>query len=261
MSIAIKRMIPSQVAMTNPIYAIGDIHGQLAELHRAMALIEADGGQDAKIVFLGDYTDRGPDSRGVIEFLMEGQAQGRNWTLLKGNHDDMFWKFMQIPPQHEPFLPAELHWLHPRLGGDTTLGSYGVDADGKRRMIHIHADALEAVPQSHVDFLNKLQMSFETENLFFAHAGIIPGVALNEQSDFDLMWVRQEFHNHQDLHPKIIVHGHTPVSQATHYGNRVNLDSGAGYGKPLTAAVFENDAVYRLTPTGRDALIPLHLAE
>ncbi len=244
--------------MSTPIYAIGDIHGQLEQLHRVLELIETDGGADAKIVFLGDYTDRGPNSRGVIELLMDGQATDRNWVLLKGNHDDMFWKFMQIPPQHEPFLPAELHWLHPRLGGDTTLASYGVDANGKRRMTHIHAEALDAVPQEHVEFLNNLRISFETDDIFFAHAGIIPEVPLNAQIEFDLMWVRQEFHNHTAPHPKLIVHGHTPVDHAMHYGNRVNLDSGAGYGKPLTAAVFEEKGhVFALTDAGRVPLLPV----
>ena len=243
--------------MSTPIYAIGDIHGQLGDLHHALDLIERDGGANAQIVFLGDYTDRGPDSRGVIELLMEGQSGGRNWVLLKGNHDDMFWKFMQIPPQHEPFLPAELHWIHPRLGGDTTLASYGVDGSGKRRMTHIHADALQAVPRAHVNFLNALPTSFETDTLFFAHAGIIPGISFDLQCDFDLMWVRQEFHNHTGPHPKLIVHGHTPVKEATHYGNRVNLDSGAGYGHGLTCAVFEGDKVFRLTGQGRDPLLPV----
>lgn len=240
--------------MTAPIYAIGDIHGQLAELHRVLSLIEADGGPDALIVFLGDYTDRGPDSRGVLDLLIEGQAQARNWTFIKGNHDRMFSWFMQDYPRHDAYLPTELNWLHPRLGGDTTLASYGCKFTQRTRQLKIHKMARDAVPGTHIAFLDGLQLTFETDNLFFAHAGIRPGIALAQQNEEDLLWIRQEFHLDPAMHPKLIVHGHTPVDRATHYGNRINLDSGAGYGKPLTAAVFEGAQCWTLTEQGRVAL-------
>lgn len=243
--------------MSHPLYAIGDIHGQLTELHRVLALIEADGGKDAQIIFLGDYTDRGPDSRGVLDLLINGKEAGKNWTFIKGNHDRMFEWFMQDFPRQEPYLPIELYWLHPRLGGDTTLASYGMDFTEKDRQIMVHKQALEQVPSAHLHFLQGLELSYETGDLFFAHAGIRPGVALADQSEEDLLWIRQEFHNYTDIHPKLIVHGHTPIDQATHYGNRVNLDTGAGYGKPLTAAVFEGRDCDLLTDQGRLALTPL----
>lgn len=242
--------------MTDPIYAIGDIHGQLAELMRVLRLIEADGGKDAKIVFLGDYTDRGPDSCAVLDTLVQGQADGRNWTYLQGNHDRMFHWFMRDYPQHEAYLPVELCWLHPRLGGDTTLASYGVEFTEKTRQTEVHRMAREKVPAAHVRFLENAVLSFETPSVFFAHAGIRPGIALADQDEEDLMWIRQEFHEDTRQHPKLIVHGHTPVSYATHYGNRINLDTGAGYGKPLTAAVFEGADCWVLTETGREALLP-----
>lgn len=242
--------------MTQPIYAVGDVHGQLSELHRVLALIKADGGSDAKIVFLGDYTDRGADSSAVIDLLIEGQAQGRNWTFIKGNHDRMFCWFMEDVPRHEDYLPVELSWLHPRLGGDTTLASYGVKFTPRTRTLKVHKMARAAVPQAHTDFLNALPLTFETEELFFAHAGIRPGVALAAQTEEDLLWIRQEFHLDPRMHPKLIVHGHTPVDSATHYGNRINLDSGAGYGKALTAAVFEGAACWTLEHDGRKALVP-----
>ncbi|MEP4195436.1 MAG: metallophosphoesterase family protein [Aliishimia sp.] len=243
--------------MSNPIYAVGDIHGQLGELQRVLALIEADGGPEAHVVFLGDYTDRGPDSRGVLDVLIEGQTQDRNWICLMGNHDQMFSLFMQNPPQSDPYLMAELYWLHPRLGGDTTMASYGVQVEGTRRVKDIHAEALKSVPQSHLDFLSNLQLTFETDRLFFAHAGIRPEVPLATQSHEDLIWIRQEFHSYTDAHPKLIVHGHTPIDTPTHYGNRMNLDAGAGYGKPLSACVFDGDACYLLTQSGRVLLKPV----
>jgi serine/threonine protein phosphatase 1 len=234
-----------------PIYAIGDIHGQLAELHRVLGQIEKDGGKDAQIVFLGDYTDRGPDSRGVIDLLIEGRDAGRNWTFIKGNHDHMFDLFMQSPPQHDPYLVTERYWLHPRLGGDATLASYGVISAPRARVIDTHVEALAAVPQAHIDFLKSLELTYEHEDLFFCHAGIRPEVPLDGQAFEDLIWIRQEFHDYTDMHPKLIIHGHTPVDEATHYGNRVNLDTGQGSGKPLTAGVFEGDKVWTLSTDGR----------
>lgn len=237
--------------MSHPIYAIGDIHGQKVELDRVLALIDADGGPDANIVFLGDYTDRGPNSKAVLDTLIAGQQTGRNWTFLKGNHDRMFEWFMQRPIQHDPYLMVELYWLHPRLGGDTTLASYGVDAGGRRREKDVQVDAHTAVPASHIAFLQGLKLSHTVGDLMFAHAGIRPGVAIEDQTEEDLLWIRQEFHEHTKPHPKLIVHGHTPVDVATHYGNRVNLDTGAGYGHPLTAAVFEGTQGWLLTENGR----------
>ncbi|WP_281992828.1 metallophosphoesterase family protein [Sulfitobacter geojensis] len=242
--------------MTTSIYAVGDIHGQLTELHRVLGLIESDGGPDAEIVFLGDYTDRGPDSKGVIDLLVEGQAQGRNWTFLQGNHDRMFHWFMRDYPQHEAYLPVERYWLHPRLGGDTTLASYGLEFTERSRMLDVHKMARDAVPQSHIKFLQEAVLSHETEALFFAHAGIRPGVALAEQDEEDLLWIRKEFHVDPRMHPKLVVHGHTPVDEPRHYGNRVNLDSGAGYGKPMTAAVFEGTDCWVLDAGGRTKLVP-----
>lgn len=243
--------------MNTPLYAIGDIHGQMHELQRVLDLIQDDGGPNASIVFLGDYTDRGPDSCAVIDTLIAGRDAGRPWTFIKGNHDRMFEWFMQDYPRHEAHLPIELCWLHARLGGDTTLASYDLDFTTRSRMLAVHAEARKAVPQAHLDFLKTLVLTFETENLFFAHAGIRPGVPLAEQNEEDLIWIRQEFHEAQMAHPKLIVHGHTPIETATHYGNRINLDTGAGYGKPLTAAVFEGDKSWTLTAQGRKRLSPL----
>lgn len=237
--------------MTNPIYAIGDIHGQHDELLRVLSLIKADGGPDAEIVFLGDYPDRGAATAAVIDTLIEGKAAGKPWHCIKGNHDRMFSWFLQDYPKHDAYLPIYMYWLHERVGGDTTLASYGVHVKETDRQLDAHALALAAVPQSHVDFLNNLVLCHETDDLFFAHAGIRPGVALSDQVEQDLLWIRKEFHQDTRDHGKLIVHGHTPVKEATHYGNRVNLDAGAGYGKPLAVAVFEGRECWALTDQGR----------
>ena len=242
--------------MTRPLYAIGDIHGQLGMLLTALERIEADGGVDAQIIFLGDYVDRGPDSRGVIDTLIQGKAQGRNWITLKGNHDRMFQWFMEDVPRHDPHMLVGYHWFHERLGGVETMASYGITFDDRTRLQDVHAQACPIVPQSHVDFLNALPVTHETDDLLFVHAGIRPGVPIADQTEEDLVWIRQEFHTHTDPHPKLIVHGHTPVKEATHYGNRINLDSGAGYGKPLSIAVFEGTQCWLLTEAGRVPLTP-----
>ena len=125
--------------MPAPLYAIGDIHGYQAELDRVLSLIEDDGGPDAHVIFLGDYTDRGPDSAAVLDTLVEGKAQGRNWTFLKGNHDRMFEWFMEVPPRHDPYMMVSLYWLHERLGGAATLESYGIDVRPDRNATVIAA--------------------------------------------------------------------------------------------------------------------------
>lgn len=238
----------------NPIYAIGDIHGQLAMLESALTWIEADGGPDAQIVFLGDYTDRGPNSAGVLEILSNGKRAGRNWIFLKGNHDRMFEWYLETPSRADPYLMYDLFWLHERLGGDTALASYGIDMSQQWRAGDLHARAIAAVPKAHVDFLRDCVLSFQTDDLFFVHAGIRPEIDLDTQDEEDLLWIRKEFHSYSLPHPKLVVHGHTPVKQAANYGNRVNLDSGAGYGRDLTVAVFEAGGIWRLDASGRMAL-------
>jgi serine/threonine protein phosphatase 1 len=238
----------------NALYVIGDIHGQLAQLVEAIDWIEKDGGPAAPIVFLGDYIDRGPDSRGVLDLLIQGRDAGRNWTFLKGNHDRMFEWFLQTPSRADPHLFTDLSWLHERLGGQDTLRSYGLDFSLRRRLSAVHDEALRAVPKAHRDFLAGCRLTFETGGLFFCHAGIRPGVALRDQKEEDLLWIREEFLDFEGSHPKLIVHGHSPVEQPCHYGNRINLDSGAGYGHPLTAAVFEERNCSILTVQGRQKI-------
>jgi len=243
--------------MTTPIYAIGDIHGQLEMLEAALERIEADGGPDARIVFLGDYTDRGPDSRGVVELLRQGREQGRNWVTLMGNHDRMLSMFLEDYPRMDIQMKIGFHWLHPAIGGIETLASYGVDVVDGDRTRDVHDRARAAVPQNHLDFMDSLPSHHVEGDLLFIHAGIRPGVALKDQDIEDKIWIRREFLDHPDPHPWLVVHGHTQVQQPENHGNRVNLDSGAGYGRPLTAAVFDGRDVCVLSETGRVALLPI----
>jgi len=229
------------------IYAIGDIHGQLEMLHTALELIEADGGPDAHIVFVGDYTDRGPNSKGVIDALIDGMNAGRNWTILRGNHDRMFCRYLADGTEHDERILSGKGWLHPALGGPTTLASYGVEVEGDNLL----ARAQAAVPPEHLAFLESRPLWFETEDKLFVHAGILPGKPITEQDEDDLIWIRDGFLDFEGQHDKLIVHGHTAMDEPTRYSNRVDLDSGAGYGRPLIPLVFEGTDCWMLTAEGR----------
>lgn len=242
------------------IYAIADIHGQLAELEAAHARIARDraahGDADALVVHLGDLVDRGPASAAVIALLREGIADGAPWLVLKGNHDRMFTLFYDDPAAHDPGLPRQYTWLNPPLGGVATLASYGVLAADTRPLSEVHAETRAQVPPADIAFLKTLPLYHETEDLILVHAGIRPGVALPAQAEDDLLWIRSGFLDDPRDHGRLIVHGHTSLNAPTHFGNRVDLDGGAGYGRPLAAAVFEGRDAWLLTETGRVPLRP-----
>lgn len=241
-------------------YAIGDIHGQLTLLKAAQDRVAKDrlfcGDQDAPLVHVGDLVDRGPNSRGVVEHLMEGIRNGQNWVVLKGNHDRMFSLFIKDWQAQDPGLREDLSWLHPRLGGGTTLASYGVANASDRPVAKVHAEAVAVVPAAHLEFIDSLPTSLARGELLFVHAGVKPNTPLEAQSEDALLWIREPFLSYRGDFGAMVVHGHTALDQPVNYGNRVNIDSGAGYDGPLTAIVVEGRDVYVLTDKGRVALAP-----
>lgn len=239
-------------------YAIGDIHGQIDLLRQAHDLIARDQARHgaAPVVHIGDLCDRGPDTRGVIDFLMAGIASGQDWVVLKGNHDRMFAGFLGDIAFHDPGLRPDLGWLNPKLGGATTLASYGVANAADRPIAPVHAEALAAVPQAHLDFLRACPSFFRHSEAIFVHAGIRPGLALEAQDETDLVWIRKPFLEDRSDHGALVVHGHTAIDWPTHYGNRLNLDAGAAYGGPLPPVVIEGRAAFVLTEQGRVRLNP-----
>jgi len=234
------------------IYAIGDIHGQIEALRAALALIRADGGDDAPIVFLGDYPDRGPDTRRVIDLLIDGIERGRPWVVLRGNHDRMFSRFVRSGNQHDGRILSGKGWLHADLGGPATLASYGVDAHAP----DVLARARASVPETHLDFIESRPLWHRHENLLFVHAGLRPGVAPADQEEDDLIWIRDGWLDDPRDHGALVVHGHTALHAPRHHGNRLNLDGGAGYGRPLVPALIEGSKVWLLSETGRHRLRP-----
>lgn len=241
-----------------PLYAIGDIHGQLGLLQVALERVAADQARhgEGTVVFLGDLVDRGPDSRGVVELLMAGIAAGQRWVVLKGNHDRLFTGFLADPRAQDAGLDPRFSWLHPRIGGGATLASYGVARSGDRPLRHVHAEALQVVPPAHRAFLLGLPTVHRVPGLTLVHAGIRPGQPLEAQSETDLLWIRAPFLNSPDWHGALVVHGHTVVETPEHHGNRVAIDTGAGYGKPLTAIAIDGDGVHVLEAQGRVPLRP-----
>jgi len=219
------------------LYAIGDVHGRLdlfAEMHAQIAAdIMRLRPADWRIVHLGDYVDRGPDSKGVIEFLVRQTAMDRRIVSLAGNHDIGFLDFLAEPQPDELFATN---------GGVETARSYGVELDftGMAGFGQSARALAAAVPLSHRDFLRALKFSVSFGDFFFCHAGIRPGVALDKQDPFDLTWIRNDFHRHQELFPKVVVHGHTPVREPEICANRVNVDTGAFASGRLTALVIDS---------------------
>jgi serine/threonine protein phosphatase 1 len=234
-------------------YAIGDIHGHLDLLRRAHDLIAADQALYGKgpVIHVGDLVDRGADSRGVIDYLADGIAHGQDWVVLKGNHDRLLARFLDDPAWHDPGLRPEMAYLHPKIGGASTLASYGVKNAADRPLPPVWAEAVAAVPLAHREFLESRPTMFRWGEACFVHAGIRPGIPLEDQVEQDLVWIRADFLTDPRDHGPLIVHGHTAIDQATHYGNRLNLDSGAAYGGPLSAVVIEGRKAYLLTEKGR----------
>lgn len=256
------------------LYVVGDIHGYLGQLERALALIEADGG--GEVVFVGDLVDRGPQSRGVIERLMAGQAEGQPWTVLMGNHDRMFWRFVTHGIVHDPIILSGKSWLHGALGGQETLASYGVertdepvfirDDDDVEQLVRyptragvmtpedLAEDVRGRVPRDHLDWIDTRPQWHQAEGFTFVHAGLRPGVALENQVEADLIWIRDTWLDSDGHADHRVVHGHTVVEEPTDYGHRVNVDAGAGYGNPLVPCVWDDGAWWTLWEAGRQPM-------
>nr|WP_250807762.1 metallophosphoesterase family protein [Neorhizobium tomejilense] len=214
-------------------YAIGDVHGYLDNLVTALRLCENDAasrGMRARIHLLGDYVDRGPDSRGVIELLMEGpKSADAEWLPLRGNHDHVFAAVCR-DPAHEL---AREWWEH---GGQQTLMSYGWHP-----LSHsFPSDIGSWVPKEHSDFLASLPLGHTVGGRLYVHAGVRPGRSLAEQTDRDLMWIRSEFLKYKEDFGHVVVHGHSPeAANPQDHGNRIAMDGGCFFTGNLAIAAFD----------------------
>lgn len=204
-------------------FAVGDIHGcfdKLESLIAACDLLREK--KNARFVFIGDYIDRGPDSRKVIDFLIENQLRDpERFICLRGNHEAML-----ITAADKDCSDRDLvHWWE--NGGEQTLDSYGVNDP-------------DALPADHLAWLRMLPLTFSDRQRLYVHAGIRPGVSMADQLEKDLLWIREPFLSCADDHGALVVHGHTPTKSGLPdlRFNRLNLDTGACFGRPLTAALF-----------------------
>ena len=220
------------------LYAIGDIHVRRDIIERMHGAIGEDLARDPpadwRIIHLGDYTDRGPDTKGVLDFLVAAGKRDSRVLSIAGNHDIGMLEFLDRP---------DIDSLFAHYGGKQTAQSYGVDIDFANRasMLKGHTELLEAIPEAHFTFLKTLPFWVAFGDYYFCHAGVRPGVALDAQDPEDLMWIRDDFHNYPGLLPKVVVHGHTPVGEAEFHANRVNVDTMAVLSGVLTAFVADGE--------------------
>jgi serine/threonine protein phosphatase 1 len=187
-------------------------------------------------IFLGDYVDRGPSSMQVIDRLIELGTRHRV-VCLKGNHEAFFLEFFSNPVSLRDWK---------RYGALNTLMSYGLRPPVQPRenqCMEIAGELFAAMPQSHQEFLLDLDLSLSFGDFFFVHAGARPKVALEQQLEEDLLWVREDFLLHEGMFEKMIVHGHTPVREPEIFSNRINIDTGAYATGRLTCLVLEGEDI------------------
>jgi serine/threonine protein phosphatase 1 len=225
------------------IYAISDIHGRADLLQSLFTAIDADLDRStpgrAIQVFLGDYVDRGPNSRAVLDLLIR-RSQTHETVCLKGNHEAFFMEVLDEPTKLED-------WRH--YGGLLTLMSYGVTPTinpTAGQQVELIEALGQAVPAEHLDFLRRLETSFTCGDFFFVHAGVKPGIPLARQHEQDLLWIRDEFLNSEERFEKYIVHGHTPVNAPDIRPNRINIDTGAYATGNLTLLTIQGDSLMAL---------------
>jgi len=222
------------------LYVVGDIHGRADLLDNVIERIRLDLAarptSDTLTVTLGDYVDRGPDSRGVLDRLSRNPFP-TDYLALKGNHEELMTAFLDDPSIAD-------HWR--RCGGLETLHSYGVPVNFlmRGRDYEVAAEAFrQALPASHRDFLASLRMSLTIGRYFLCHAGVRPGIPLQRQNEEDLLWIREPFLESTANFGKIVVHGHTPAEHPEVLPNRINLDTGAYMTGRLTCATLEGERV------------------
>lgn len=223
------------------LWAIGDIHGRLDLLTPLIDAISAEAdasGADRKVViFLGDYVDRGPDSRGVLRYLADlSEDRGVEWRFLKGNHEEAMMNFLADPT-------AGSRWCE--YGGEAALASYGLRPPNLRHRpegwVRLSADLDHKVTDAERRFLENLELSIAVGDYFFAHAGARPGEALERQSQRDLMWIRDSFLDSDVAFEKVIVHGHTPMRKVHADHRRIGVDTKAYSSGVLTALRLEGE--------------------
>lgn len=222
------------------VYAIGDIHGRLDLLRELHEMIVRDAREYAParrvLVYVGDYIDRGYESRQTLDYLLDSPLPGFEIVHLMGNHERSMLDFLED-------IAIGPGWL--RYGGRETLFSYGVDPDrdfasGKDCLLRIQTELRAVLPERHRRFLADLPLTHEEGDYLFVHAGVRPGIPLDRQDDEDLLWIRDEFLGSSADHGKVIVHGHSISDEPELRPNRIGIDTGAFATGCLTCLVLQD---------------------
>jgi len=236
--------IPAALPAGVRIYAIGDIHGRADLLRSALEQINSDYTRNPAerpiLVFLGDYIDRGPSSKEVLDILVRCKANIES-VFLKGNHETFVSAFLQDPMALDSWRTC---------GGLETLHSYGLrptlQPDMQER-IDLAVQFATTLPDDHRAFLGSLQPWFQCGDVLFVHAGIRPNIPIAHQNESDFLWIREEFLNFTGPFEAFVVHGHTPVRAPDVRTNRLNIDTGAFVTGRLTCVAIEGSAVRQIS--------------
>jgi serine/threonine protein phosphatase 1 len=243
---------PARVPPGACVYAVGDVHGRadlLREMHRLIAEDAATltPGTSKLVVYLGDYVDRGLESRRVVDLLINDPLQDFQAVHLLGNHDAWLLSFLVDPAIGQIWL---------RYGGDATMHSYGVQfgtpQDDPRFYEQLQGHLRQRIPRRHVEFLQSLELSFQSGDYLFVHAGVDPARPLHEQTADDLLWIREPFLSCRLDLGCVVVHGHTVESEPMVRANRIGIDTGACWTGCLTCLVLE-ESDFRFLTTGARA--------
>lgn len=223
--------------MPGAVYVVGDVHGCLEELERLLDACAP--GSDDTMCFLGDYVDRGPSSKGVVDRVLRLRNEGTNCVFLKGNHEDMFLSYLGYPGRYGDSFLAN--------GGEATLASYGL-GDLPSALV------AERLPPSHVEFFRSLQLQACFGEFLCVHAGINPLRSLEDQTEEELLWIREEFILARHRLPYTILFGHTPQREVfLHLPFKVGLDTGVVYGNKLSCLELGGKDVIQIQRGGRRA--------
>lgn len=239
-------------------YVIGDVHGRADLLQQLHAMIADDaasrGWARNRLIYLGDYIDRGPDSRGVIALAMRDDPPGFGKLHLRGNHEAMLLDFLDNPHSGSA-------WLN--IGGDAVLREYGImvpsEFSQSGQLAHAAKLLAEAMLPDELAFLKNLKPCYQAGGYFFAHAGVRPGVTLDMQQEQDLVWIRRPFLNHNNDFGAIVVHGHTICNAVEIKPNRIGIDTGAHATGKLTCLILEANKRW-LLQTGHELLTAFPLS-
>lgn len=234
-----KALIRTIAERSRRVFAFGDIHGCFDELERVLQFLfdKQSAGVEDQFVFIGDYIDRGPASRQVIERLLRLKEDVPKTVFLKGNHEDMLLDFLGLGGSSGEVYLAN--------GGAEFFKSYGIVPVGPLSEIRAQ------LPEDHLEFLTGLEHGVSLGEFLFVHAGIDPQLELSRQKAHTLMWVRAQFIQKEHNIPKTVVFGHTPFEDVMlHMPYKIGIDTGLVYGNRFTIVELVEGDVYQIDRGG-----------